>query len=72
MYFVGNSVARKIGGNIIDKFEDLIETHDFVLTKGDEKLAAKLEKESRYSKEVWLFCINIAISIVLSIIFYKI
>lgn len=63
-------IAHTGGKKIFDAFGDLMETHIFKLSKGDDKENERIEKASKFGKELTLFIINTAISIILSIIFF--
>lgn len=72
VYFASLTVSGWFGNKTYSKLEDIMETHIFRITKGDEKHSIQIEHNLNYQKEIFLFISNIILSIVLSIIFYKI
>lgn len=65
-------IARYFGKNIFNKISDLIDTHIFKISKGDEKENARIESSSKFKKELLLFLLNIISTAILSIIFFLI
>lgn len=63
---IGNSFGKKI----YDAFGDLMDTHVFEISKGDEKEKKRIEKRSEYGKELFLFIINFVVSFFLSAFFF--
>ena len=65
---IGHAFAQKI----FTSFGDLMYTHIFAISTGDNKEQKKIEKESRFGKELTIFLLNIIVSIVLSTVFFVI
>ena len=64
------AIAHLGGKKIFNAFGNLMETHIFKLSRGDDKECERIEKASKFGKELTAFIINTAISIILSIIFF--
>ncbi len=66
------NIAHAGAKKIYNSFGDLMDIHIFSISTGDSKEQEKIEKNSRFGKEVFLFALNAIFSIVLSIIFFAI
>lgn len=64
------NISRAGGGKIYTSFAGLMDTHIFSISTGDYKEQTKVEKNSKFGKELTLFIFNIIFSIVLSAIFF--
>lgn len=58
------------GQRIFNAFGDLMETHIFKLSTGDKKEQQRIEKNSKFGKDLAVFLINVIFSIILSYIFF--
>lgn len=56
--------------NIYSTFGNLMDTHIFKISKGDDKKIELIDKVSKFGKEFTLFLVNAAFSIALSVIFF--
>lgn len=65
---IANTCARKI----YNAFGDLMDTHVFLISKGDSKQQEQIEKNSKFGKELVVFLLNAIFSIVLSVVFFVI
>lgn len=64
------SIGKSISQSIYDKCENLLETHIFVLSKGDKKENERIKEKGKCSKEAFWFIVNTLVSIVLSVVFF--
>lgn len=67
---IARMLCNSLGKRIFDSFGDLMDTHVFEISKGDEKEKKKIEKRSEYGKEMFLFIANFLISLLLSALFF--
>ena len=64
------SIGKSFGQSIYDKCGDLLDTHIFVISKGDKKENERIEERSKYSKEIFWFIANTIISLIMSFAFF--
>ena len=64
------SFAHNGGRKVYDSFSNLLNTHIFMISKGDSKAQERIEKSSRVGKEIALFVANALFSIALSYVFH--
>lgn len=61
--------SHACGQKIFSSFADLMDTHVFSISKGDDKEQQRIEHDSSFGKEVVLFLINAGFSVLLSVFF---
>jgi len=66
------SIGKSLGQSIYDKCGYILETHIFIISKGDKKENERIEERGKCSKESFWFIVNTIISILLSVVFFVI
>ena len=71
--FLSPSLFEKISGfggkTIFENLGDLMSTHIFKISKGDEKERERIKQKSGFGKELFAYIVNTIITIVTSVIF---
>ena len=70
--FMVKNIAHACGQKIFSAFGNLMDLHIFSISTGDSKEQERIEKDSRFGKELLVFILNAFFSIFLSIIFLAI
>ena len=72
IYKIITFVSHKIGQVVYNKFYDIMDSHIFNITKGDQTELNRLKRKNGYVKELLLICIDLIFSIATSLVFFLI